>query len=379
MILKLPRKYRFVNPGDEDFGEDPFYVEAGDRAGNEGLSAKEPEISQGYTLQEALLGPKPLVMTFGEFKELDLPKREFLLNGDFPLETASITLISSDPGIGKTMLALEIAKMVATGDYGLGGTCNAPEALKVLYADGELAFPELKDRAEIFSLAGITYLTLLSKLYLELKDTQPSLELAEKGVRDILTKYIFKSNFKLVIIDNIYSLFQIDLNSANEWAPINQWLLKLRSHGVATILIHHTGKGGEQLGSASKLFNINTALVLNKAKPADGDEKCCCFSIKVKKQRGQGLNLEGKKFIFRNRSWTVEGQSKVEKKMSTKVTILKGLAEGKTQEAIAKEVGKSQVWISKLKKELITEGLLTAEGKITEQGQQLLDESEGGI
>jgi len=375
MVINLPKRHKFVNPGDEDFGEDPFYVEAG----NEGLPAKEPEISQGYTLQEALLGPEPLAMTFGDFVKVDLPRREFLLIGDLPLEKATISLIWSAPGFGKTMLAMALAKTVARGGHGLGGTCNAPEALRVLYIDGELSFAELIDRGEAFGLAEISNLTLLSKPLLEMKDIQPSLDLADRSVRNILTDYILFQGFKLVIIDNIFSLFQLRLDSADDWKPVNDWLLKLRSKNIATILIHHNNKSGDQIGSISKLFNINTALSLQKKTPADGDKDCCCFSIKVEKQRGQGLNLEGKKFIFRNRLWTIEGQSKVEKKSSTKAIVLNGLTEGKTQEAIAKEIGSTQAWVSKLKKELITEGLITAEGKITEQGQKFLDESEGGI
>jgi len=250
-----------------------------------------------------------MAISFEALNDMSFKKKQYMLYGEFPLEKSSITLVVGEAGGGKTFFLMELAKIIGSGCIGLSGTCNANEPTKTLIVDGELPINEIQDRSKILELDNIRHLTLISKSYLEKHDVVPPLNLNESSVRDILTEYIVENKFELVILDNLFSLFGgLDLNSAESWEPTNSWLLKLRSKGVATILCHHIGKSGDQLGSIARTFNINTHLLVKKESPSDGDgdSDCCCFSIQIKKQRGTGIRLQGKRFIFRNNVWSTE-------------------------------------------------------------------------
>jgi predicted ATP-dependent serine protease len=248
-----------------------------------------------------------LTISFQDLEEMDLKKRGFLLLGNFPLERNTVTLISGDPGAGKTWLVYELAKIASTGERGFGGHCYASDRTKTLIVDGELPLKDIEERSKVMELGGIRHLSLLSKSLLEKHDIVPGLNLTDREVRQLLSDYLEENGIELLVLDNLFSLFGgIDLNSAEAWSPVNDWLLKLRSKGVSTILVHHPNKQGTQLGTHSKLFNINNALTLRREIPNDGDADCCCFSIKVDKQRGRGIKLSGKKFIFKDGEWSHE-------------------------------------------------------------------------
>jgi hypothetical protein len=60
--------------------------------------------------------------------------------------------------------------------------------------------------------------------------------------------------FDLVILDNFSTLGEVeDENAASSFNAIQQFLLQLKVQGVATMLIHHAGKSGEDFRGSSKL------------------------------------------------------------------------------------------------------------------------------
>jgi hypothetical protein len=248
-----------------------------------------------------------MTKTFSQLEDMEFPNKEYILGGDFPLEKGSITLIVGAAGSGKTWFTCELAKMISGATVGLSGTCKANDVTKTLIVDGELPIHEIRERSKILQLEDYPHLSIISKLLLEREDVTPSLNLTSAIVRDTLTDYIVDNKFELVILDNLFSLYGgLDLNSAEEWEPINSWMLKLRAKDISVILSHHLSKAGAQFGSVSRLFNINNCLTIKKETPNDGDDNCCCFSISIEKQRGTGIHLQGKKFIFRNKIWTTE-------------------------------------------------------------------------
>lgn len=272
-----------------------------------GVDFKLPVLTEDLNKIPLVEALPSMTVTFGEFEELDFPKKEFILGGDFPLEKGSISLIVGAAGSGKTWFTTEIAKIISGAGTGLSGTCSTNEVSKTLIVDGELPMHEIKERSKILQLEDYPHLSIMSKLLLERNDVSPSLNLTSPAVRDTLTDYIVANKFELVILDNLFSLYGgLDLNSAEEWEPINSWMLKLRSKDISVILSHHLSKAGQQFGSVSRLFNINNCLEIKRNKPNDGDENCCCFTVHIIKQRGTGIKLTGKKFIFRNNIWSVE-------------------------------------------------------------------------
>jgi len=340
---------------------------------NLGLSINGAENLVQKTLKWAL---QTQVMGFMELYDLPLPEIKRLCG---PIEHPSITMISSPAGVGKTFLAMEVAFAVANGRPAMSGLWEVPQAVPVLYIDGEMLPQKLLERAWMMRMGKCRIIT---KAFFENEDIRPPLNLAEEKVREELLKTILGWGFRLVVLDNIYSLITgLDLNSASEWEQINLWLLRLRAKGVSVIVIHHTGKNeSNPLGTASRDFNIDLSLVLRKA---DAENDNCSFSIVAKKQRERDLGVEGKIYQYIDKAWSVTDDKKSQREM-IKLTVVKMTADNQSLGAIAQAVKKSKTRVSQIRKELVAEGLFEEFGEtrnkkysITDNGRVWLEENEG--
>jgi len=245
-----------------------------------------------------------------------------------------------------------------------------------MFIDGEMHPYRLQQRIRLAGLG--ENFTPISKLWLQ--QAGVPLDLMDTKTREQLTDYIVKNSFKLVIIDNIFSLFEnLDMNSDKEWSAPNTWLLQLRAHDVVVVLLHHTNKKLDQYGTVTKLFNITTSLTLNDAKkPGEED---ATFTIRASKGREKGLNLEGKTYRLIDNLWQVEESDTArEDQLLAQVAI--GLVAGKKQSKIAEEVGKTKQWINQLKVKLLAqEYLIEQEGIFlpSPKGELLIDQWGFGI
>jgi hypothetical protein len=289
-----------------------------------------------------------------DFLECDFPEIRPLCG---PIESQSINLVVGPPGVGKSFLAQEIAGASSAGRPAMAGRWETPRPAKSLVVDGEM-LPRMTQERLKMQRARNCY--VLCKAELEADNVTPALNLAEEDVREVLEDIIIRGQFELVIFDNLYSLITgIDGNLAKDWEPVNLWLLRLRAKGVSVILIHHTGKGGDQLGTVAKLFNVNLALSLHKAE--EGGEEGCSFNIRIVKQRSRGLGLTGKRYTCEDGTWTVEEDDKAAADERA-AQVLKMLASGSTYDEIAKAIGvKSSGSITKIKNGLVKAGLLLEE------------------
>lgn len=289
---------------------------------------------------------RKLVMTFSDFLELKLPIRGMLMKPW--LEEASYGLIAGKEAGGKTWLAMQIAASLANGKDCMGGLWTVEQPVPVLYVDGEMHWQDIWDRG---TMVGLKSGFILSKTYMEAEGTPYDLNLADDYIRDELTKFILEQGYKLVVFDNIFSLvYGIDTNSDSEWSPINQWLLRLRANGVSVILIHHVGKGEKptQLGTSSRMFNLNWALTLHPRKVMSGDEPCE-FKIKIDKKRGLMPGLTGMWFTCKDGNWEVveEEEKKAEEQKDKLMQVCKMMVEDKMpQKEIAVEMGVSAAAVS---------------------------------
>jgi putative DNA primase/helicase len=67
----------------------------------------------------------------------------------------------------------------------------------------------------------------------------------------------------LLILDNLSTLLPSRSESASDaWAPIQQWLLKLRRHGKSVLLIHHAGTNGRQRGTSRREDALDAVIAL---------------------------------------------------------------------------------------------------------------------
>ena len=237
-----------------------------------------------------------MALSINDLNMLELPARKPLLHPW--IYEGDLILISGNAGVGKSWFSMEICSAIQNGRSAFNGLWNnieeseesekEKEYVKALYVDGEMHW---NDIIRMVKQLGCNETGILSKTLLDYKDVVPTLNLNDEVIRTLLYDLIIKSGYKFVVLDNLFSLWSgVDLDSAKEWHPTNQWLLRLRAKGVTVCLLHHTNKSGVQMGSQSKLFNINTALILKKAKQQldDDGEEIASFHIEVEKMRSKG-------------------------------------------------------------------------------------------
>lgn len=210
----------------------------------------------------------------GRAKEaLKLITLEDLLNRPFPgrediigpwLRTGESAMLWAAAGTGKTMLALTLAVMVAGGGSALGW--HSPKPRKVLYVDGEMAVEDLKERAArlIETVEGIDReaagrnLLILSRTYQEPETVFPDMAQRdrEKGRcgQDRYLDVALEHGAELFVADNFSTLAEVsDENEAAAMTPVLAFLLRLKQHRMACLLVHHSGKEGGSYRGSSKL------------------------------------------------------------------------------------------------------------------------------
>jgi hypothetical protein len=331
-----------------------------------------------YTLEDALYKPElGLVMTGPEFIALDIaPLKPILRPWIFEGDTI---LLDGTAGVGKTYFILEACRTAANGGWGMDGGWECEDPCKVLFVDGEMHPKRLQERMHL--LKPNENFTPISKLHLGKKNVH--LNLMDPKTRTILQEYIVNSGFKLVVLDNIFSLFdELDMQSDKEWSGINTWLNKLRGQDVVVVLVHHPNKANVQFGTITKTWNVTTTLHLNNAQ-SNGDENAC-FTISVTKGREKGLSLGGKTYRYEDGLWEVtESAGKDSPKENHLLAqVARGLVAGKQQNKIAEETGKSKSTISKWVSGRLLGVYLTEQDGIyiyTPKGEEFIDQWGFGI
>lgn len=102
-----------------------------------------------------------------------------------------------------------------------------------------------------------------------------------------------RSQIRVIVLDNIACLFSgIDEDSKRDWEPINSWLIRLRHRGLATVLVHHAGKGGQQRGTSGREDCLDTVIQLDQPAGYDPQEGCH-FELHFTKSRSvKGQDVE---------------------------------------------------------------------------------------
>lgn len=233
--------------------------------------------------EKELHGPPDLsraLIPYRELVTLDIPERKqhvaWLCEG-------GNVMVFGPRGVGKTMLQLSLAVSLATGTPFLKWAVREP--VGVLYVDGEMQLDELRTRVIALSPqpAGLLHLLPSEWVYHRLKR---DLVLTGEPMRDSLTQLLeAHPDIHVVILDNISCLFAgIDEDKKRDWEPINAWLIRLRHRGLATVLVHHAGKGGQQRGTSGREDSLDTVIQLDR--PADYDPReGCHFELKFTKCR----------------------------------------------------------------------------------------------
>lgn len=157
------------------------------------------------------------------------PKFESLL-GDY-IQSSCISIIFSDTGVGKSVLAGQIANSLSKGNEELLGQKSIGRPIKVLLIDTEISDVEFHNRYNKMDPSDYFY-------------TATTLKLDKDGLdMDQFYTDIHHTKADVVIIDNITAL---SLNSATDIdvaISIMRNLLEIKNHlGIALIIIAHVPK-----------------------------------------------------------------------------------------------------------------------------------------
>jgi RecA-family ATPase len=224
-----------------------------------------PEKSWADALNES-------VVTSSQLRDLHLIPRKRLL-GDWFCE-GDLGFIFAFRGVGKTWLALTIAKALSTG--GKLGDWQAHERVKVLYIDGEMPPDLMRSRCEGLDASNGNLQFLNHEILFD--RTGKVLNITNREIQDAITERCLMSGVKVLILDNLSTLASgMKENGADSWELVNNWLLHLRRRKIAVVIVHHAGRSGEMRGTSKREDNVFWIIALDDAKKNNDDKRGARF------------------------------------------------------------------------------------------------------
>jgi len=221
-----------------------------------------PEPNVHAAEQEKRL-PRFVFITDDELEALDVPPIQWIADGLIP--KLLVSAIVAQSGVGKTWVALDLARACSTGGLFLGqypalrcrvGIVDAEDeyvGLKTRWKqlqDGMGRLPD--DRIKVRMLSGIGSFDVMNPA--------ESAELAE-AMRSL----------DLLIIDSLSQSHRKNEKNNDELLPVmQQWESLSRSTGCTVLLIHHAGWGAPDRGRGGSVIRDRVQAELNLTKDGDG-------------------------------------------------------------------------------------------------------------
>lgn len=208
------------------------------------------------------------------------------------LHSQDLCMVFASRGIGKTHFALAVAYAVGTGGAFL--RWKAAKPAKVLYLDGELPGVVMQQRLLMHCPATEPAPGFLRVFTPDLPEMDgrglPDLSTSE-GQAEIGT--MIEPDTALVIVDNLSAWARTGReNDAESWHPIADWILSLRRQGIAVVLIHHAGKGGQQRGTSKKEDLLDVVIGLSRPKDYDPQQGAVFVAEFTKARNLKGEDAE---------------------------------------------------------------------------------------
>lgn len=275
------------------------------------------------------------VVDIGELLTIELPPRKFLLSPW--LQSQSLSLLYAWRGVGKTHAALNIAYACACGGKWL--TWEAPEAIPVLYLDGEMPAVAIQQRlAEIVAgnekepPAGF-FRILTPDLNRDAPMPDLTTESGQQAINDAA------GDAQLIVVDNLSCLARRGgkENEAESWLSVADWALQQRAAGRSVLFIHHAGKGGQQRGTSKREDILDNVVMMKHPKDYNTTDGAR-FEVHFEKARGlfgqDVIPFEAKLTTGpKGQEWTI---STLAEALAEQITEL--AEAGLTQRQIAKEL-----------------------------------------
>lgn len=191
------------------------------------------------------------LVTLNELKLKPIPERKFLIGEWMPKD--SFGMVFAKRGVGKSWFCMSLGISVAEGrSHFLGWKISGKQ--DVLFVDGEMAVIDIKQRLLNLCPEGLDNFHILPS-EMTYRDGKPICldePMEQKAVDNVLKHLEHKGSFvQLIILDNLSTLRRgINENDNSETQKLIDWLVSLRHRGYTVILVHHSGKNGQQRGAS---------------------------------------------------------------------------------------------------------------------------------
>lgn len=293
-------------------------------------------------------------LRLGEMLQMAFPVDQELLGA--MILAKSIGMLAGPRGGGKSWLALLIAYAIACQKvlFPWGKGSGVPVAI----LDGEMRAAGLQERLMLLHARNTKPESIIeaeNNLHIIcrdcLGDAIGSID-TEEGQERI--DALIPAGVMFIIIDNLSAWTSGGREDSNSWAKIKNWLIKKRLQGIAVLLIHHTGKNGQQRGSSSHEDLLDYSILLSPL-PSSCDRQDTRFSIEHTKLRDYIPELRQ---TFEYSIWTeddvfyFEGVPASAQISQNATEMLRLRGEGLSLEVIAQELGVNKSTVSRTLKKL---------------------------
>ena len=289
--------------------------------------------------------------------ELGLPPRAPLLADWF--NEGDTGFVFAPRGLGKTWLSMGLACAVANGTA--LGPWRAHRPRKVVYVDGEMAVDGMLERLDGMQ-SGKNLLILNHEVLVHLG--RKTLNVANAETQKALTDYVLETGASLLVLDNLSCLCSgQEENNADSWEPILHWLLSLRRHKVAVLIVHHAGRNGEMRGTSRREDAAFWVLRLDAVDDKDAVAgRRATFVSRFTKERNSGREQAPLHWAFETGT---DGLVRVTHKEASGLSVFRQWIEDGLDSAsdIATEMGVTKGTVSKMAKRAQEAGWLTTTGR----------------
>ncbi len=332
------------------WGTDPDLAARRARAYAANASWREPKLGQ----VDPVSGPVGLSVAISDFLAVRIPPRKLLLAPW--LRQSGSAMIHAWRGVGKTHVAIGAAAAIASGGKFL--RWQAPEATPVLYIDGEMPEDIIQERfrnelQNCPALPNGRYIRLITPDRLPDDETVPNLLTAEGQARiepDLV-------GVGAVVFDNVATLFRQsqDQNQAGSWLAAQDYILRLRRRGIASVIVDHDNKSGGNRGTSAKQDVLDT--VMHLTLPTDYlQSQGARFNVQFEKARGfRGRDAEPFQAqlveTVSGSDWTITDAADIELERVAEL-----VRDGMKERDIRAELGIGGSKLSRLKKQIQERG-----------------------
>ncbi len=247
----------------------------------------------------------PDALTYDTLMEMEVPVPKAILHPI--LNEGAMLILFAPAGVGKTHVMLTIAKALGNGCEILGGLWTSKNPVPVCILDGEMPLHTIKEWMSEIGIrpgAPLYYYNAVS-----FSPELGSVNLFYQEWQDTFYNILVTRGIKVFIMDNVTTLYapKDQQNSAESWRVMQEFVLRLRSAGIATILVDHKGKGEATgpRGTSCKADIADTLIELRR--PCDyREEEGARFEVHfVKHRMFSGKHAQAFELWYRDGDWVL--------------------------------------------------------------------------